>query len=211
MPDLTPRIGIKKPLGNENVSRASFNENWDIIDAKVATLGSDGKVPEGQLPIQNAFANVNVNGALVTADYKADQLNIFPGTGISVSANSPANSMTISLDETTWTNLTLTGGAIVYATGSDPQFKRSGNVVSIQGAIKGLTGANVQVATLPVLSPGVRPSKSVSFITPISNNNGAQYARWTIQSTGEIFMESISSGASTATTTWYSMTMSFGI
>ena len=33
MPDLTPKLGIKKPLGNETVSRAAFNENWDIIDA----------------------------------------------------------------------------------------------------------------------------------------------------------------------------------
>ncbi|MBO8158818.1 right-handed parallel beta-helix repeat-containing protein [Thermosyntropha sp.] len=32
MPELTPKLGIKKPLGNETVSRASFNENWDIID-----------------------------------------------------------------------------------------------------------------------------------------------------------------------------------
>nr|WP_278430377.1 hypothetical protein [Brevibacillus laterosporus] len=37
MPTLTPRLGIKKPLGNENVLRAPFNENWDTIDAKVAT------------------------------------------------------------------------------------------------------------------------------------------------------------------------------
>ena len=33
MPTLTPKIGIQKPLGNETVSRASFNTNWDIIDA----------------------------------------------------------------------------------------------------------------------------------------------------------------------------------
>jgi len=32
MPDLTPRLGIKKPRGNETVTRASLNENWDIID-----------------------------------------------------------------------------------------------------------------------------------------------------------------------------------
>ena len=37
MPELTPRLGIKKPLGNENVTRESFNENWEIIDQKVAT------------------------------------------------------------------------------------------------------------------------------------------------------------------------------
>ncbi|MGM0973422.1 MAG: hypothetical protein ACQEW2_10780 [Bacillota bacterium] len=36
MPDLTPRLGIKKPLGNENVTRENFNENWDIIDLNSA-------------------------------------------------------------------------------------------------------------------------------------------------------------------------------
>ena len=40
MPDLTPRIGIKKPIGTENVSRASMNENWDIIDGMVETKES---------------------------------------------------------------------------------------------------------------------------------------------------------------------------
>ncbi|MGE5552818.1 MAG: hypothetical protein ACM3XZ_02705 [Betaproteobacteria bacterium] len=33
MPELTPNIGLKKPLGNETVSRASYNENLDIMDA----------------------------------------------------------------------------------------------------------------------------------------------------------------------------------
>ena len=38
MPNLTPRIGLKKPTGNENVMLASFNENYDILDAKVASV-----------------------------------------------------------------------------------------------------------------------------------------------------------------------------
>lgn len=37
MPELTPRLGIKKPLGHETVTRKSFNENWDIVDENVAT------------------------------------------------------------------------------------------------------------------------------------------------------------------------------
>lgn len=36
MPQLTPKLGIKKPLGNETVKRESFNENWDIIDEQAA-------------------------------------------------------------------------------------------------------------------------------------------------------------------------------
>jgi len=36
MPDLTPRLGLKKPLGNENVTRAAYNENLDIVDTNAA-------------------------------------------------------------------------------------------------------------------------------------------------------------------------------
>lgn len=36
MPELTPRLGIKKPLGTDNVTREAFNENWDILDAEAA-------------------------------------------------------------------------------------------------------------------------------------------------------------------------------
>ena len=32
MPDITPRLGLRKPLSNEAVTRAAYNENIDIID-----------------------------------------------------------------------------------------------------------------------------------------------------------------------------------
>ncbi|WP_128896328.1 hypothetical protein [Longirhabdus pacifica] len=37
MPDLTSKLGIKKPHGNEYVKREMFNENWDIIDENSAS------------------------------------------------------------------------------------------------------------------------------------------------------------------------------
>lgn len=36
MPDITPNLGLKKPLGNETVSRAAYNENLDILDQNAA-------------------------------------------------------------------------------------------------------------------------------------------------------------------------------
>jgi hypothetical protein len=36
MPTFTPKLGLKKPLGNETVTRAAFNENWDTIDQMAA-------------------------------------------------------------------------------------------------------------------------------------------------------------------------------
>ena len=73
MPELTPRLGIKKPLGNENVTRASFNENWDIIDSKAATVGVDGKVPTSQLPAgtANGVASLGADGKVPTSELPA--------------------------------------------------------------------------------------------------------------------------------------------
>lgn len=39
MPDITPNLGLKKPLGNETVSRAAYNENLDIIDQQAVKKG----------------------------------------------------------------------------------------------------------------------------------------------------------------------------
>lgn len=36
MPTTTPNLGLKKPLGNETVSRSAYNENLDILDENVA-------------------------------------------------------------------------------------------------------------------------------------------------------------------------------
>lgn len=35
MPEITTRLGLKKPLGNETVSRNAYNENLDILDKMV--------------------------------------------------------------------------------------------------------------------------------------------------------------------------------
>ncbi|MBW9158863.1 hypothetical protein [Clostridium tagluense] len=40
MPTITPRLGLKKPLGNETVSRQAGLDNLDILENKVA-LQSD--------------------------------------------------------------------------------------------------------------------------------------------------------------------------
>jgi hypothetical protein len=103
----------------------------------------------------------------------------------------------------TWTNLTLTGGAIVYSSGvTTPQYTKIGSVVYIQGAIKNLSTVGVTVATLP---SGFRPSQSVSFSLPTS---GSDHARWTINSAGAMVMENTTSGT-TNTSSWFPMTMSF--
>jgi hypothetical protein len=63
MPELTPKLGLKKPLGNENVTRQSFNENWDILDVV------SGMFPA--LAIKNLLGavGVSITGALVDDTY----------------------------------------------------------------------------------------------------------------------------------------------
>jgi microcystin-dependent protein len=41
MPDLTPTINLKKPLGNETVNRAAYAENLDLIDAAALVAKND--------------------------------------------------------------------------------------------------------------------------------------------------------------------------
>ena len=36
MPTITPNLGLKKPLGNEIVSRQAYNENLDLLDQNAA-------------------------------------------------------------------------------------------------------------------------------------------------------------------------------
>lgn len=38
MPQLTPRLGLQKPLGNEIVSRIAYSFNLDVLDERVASL-----------------------------------------------------------------------------------------------------------------------------------------------------------------------------
>lgn len=59
MPELTPRLGIKKPLGTEIVQRSVFNENYDIIDAAVATRAEhDAHATDTNNPHQTTYAQV---------------------------------------------------------------------------------------------------------------------------------------------------------
>lgn len=107
MPELTPRLGIKKPLGNENVTRQSFNDNWDVIDAKVATLNADGKVvnADGSLPESTSGALAKAN----KAEANAIEASI-PRTGGNVSGELTVKGSTV-VTEASITGLNLSRSA----------------------------------------------------------------------------------------------------
>lgn len=53
MPEPTPRIGLKRPLGTDNVTRAAYAENLDIIDAAVVRPQD---VPAAEVTVDPASA-----------------------------------------------------------------------------------------------------------------------------------------------------------
>jgi hypothetical protein len=86
MPDLTPRLGIKKPLATENVTRASFNENWDIIDSVVETpAGAQAKVNthENKKDNPHGVTTEQVNHLAENGKYNSDLLTTYP-KGVSI-------------------------------------------------------------------------------------------------------------------------------
>jgi hypothetical protein len=52
MPDTTPRLGLKKPLGNEAFTRAAYNENLDALETVAETVtGAQAKVNAAVAPV----------------------------------------------------------------------------------------------------------------------------------------------------------------
>lgn len=106
-----------------------------------------------------------------------------------------------SVQDSGWLNLTLAEGIQVYANTQIPQYRRVGNTVFIRGAVKNVTATGV-VAILPT---GFRTDKTISFVqnTSLRTGNFAMFARYTINSSGEIRLEAVSDGAAIEATKWF--------
>jgi hypothetical protein len=142
--------------------RNNNNGTWTSW-VQTAQYDATGKIAVANLPDiainKNTFGKVNVNGSLLTADFEIDQFNMFPGAGISFSSDSPSNAMTISLQNPTWTNLTLQNGATVFSSRT-PRYTIVGNEVIVEGEINGVSTVNVVIGTLPT---GFRPPTTRLF------------------------------------------------
>lgn len=72
------------------------------------------------------------------------------------------NGKNVSCTDTSWKTLTLSSGITEHNTSTYPvRCKKQGNVVYVEGAIKGVTTRTKEVATLP---SGYRPSKAQYFV-----------------------------------------------
>lgn len=233
MPDLTPNLGIKKPLGNENVSRASFNENWDILDAGVAPrstaqlvklTGDDGYVT---VPVATDLNNLITSGFY----YGNNLANAPEGTvyhRIAVMMSSASSGMqeatttggnryirnmtggvwsrwVLQLNDNapTWINLTLTGGTTAFQSRT-PRYTKIGNEVIIEGEITAIPSAGIVMATLPI---GFRPPLLRVFKCAHNFSTSNDGATIYIQTDGTIFIQAIAN----TTTSISLMGMSFFI
>ncbi|MGY2747198.1 hypothetical protein [Arthrobacter sp. UYCu723] len=81
--------------------------------------------------------------------------------------------------DTGWVDLALLGTAVTYGGDTIPRIRRIGNQIYMQGAIKGLTAADVDVATIPA---EFLPQYNLQFVQ-IFGSTG-QCATWQITAAG---------------------------
>lgn len=111
--------------------------------------------------------------------------------------------------DTGWVNLPLASGIVSYATTQVPQYRKIGKTVFVRGAVKNVLSSGV-IATLPA---GYRPSSTISFVqnTSVRTGNFAMFARFTVNSAGEIKIEAISDGAEYGETKWFPISTCFTV
>ena len=113
------------------------------------------------------------------------------------------------IEDSGWLNLSLADGIQSYGSTQIPQYRKIGNTVYIRGAVKNVMNVGI-IGTLPA---GYRPTTTVSFIQNTSLRTGSfpMFARYTVNSSGEIKLEAISDGASFGESKWFPIMMSFTI
>ena len=106
-----------------------------------------------------------------------------------------------------WKTLPLASGVITYGTTQTPKYRRIGDVVYLQGAVKGITTLAKVIGTLP---EGYRPTKSMSYAQNTSmQDSHPHFARIQIQTSGEIEIQASTNDISA--TTWFPIDTSFCI
>jgi hypothetical protein len=157
-----------------------------------------------QKPLTYTLQN---NGDGTTTLIPAEGTIVEPGTAITAAI---MNKLETQYDESvnyfnaapTWTNLTLQNGVQEFTAGTPSQYTRIGKLVIVQLVLKNVLALPTVVATLP---SGYRPSRTIAFAAPTT---GTAFARWTINTNGEITVENTSTGT-TAAVNWYPLTVSF--
>lgn len=169
----------------------------DAIDAGFAKTNEVGIVINGKRPGRNATAGQYVIVRNSTISGIADGLYVVK-TGYTLSPSTDVTAASLSavnigglnfllskIEDSRWTNLTLTSAFTVYATSSVAQYRKIGNLVMLRGQIKptseiAASTTNTIMSTLPT---GFRPGLALTFVC-----QGSDVNRWalTIYANGDL-------------------------
>jgi hypothetical protein len=116
MPQLTPKLGIKKPLGNETVSRAAFNENWDIIDENAASQADFDTHKNATTDVHGATSAATPN-TIIQRDANGRAKVAAPSAGDDIARKDTVDKVQTNLDNHIADYVRQPGYAV--ATGSD--------------------------------------------------------------------------------------------
>lgn len=124
MPEPTPRIGLNRPLGTDNVTRAAYIENLDIIDAAVVRPQDVPAVEVTVDPAQAPTGNAGAVGQLL--GWLANRIKAITGAANWWSA--PATTLAAASQ-----HMGAGGGAHAAATGSTDGFMSAADKDKLDG------------------------------------------------------------------------------
>lgn len=184
-----------------------FMINVDLRTTCFYSSGSTLKWFDGNvIPSTNLVKIENCNNSVFNIELKGNKdikRYWVYGTSGSRTVNQVINDY-----ETDWINIELAEGVSAYDTSTIPQYRKSGSVVFIRGAVKGVTQREQLIGTIP--DDKFNPTgQSHAYVAPISStDNTTRVARYSITVTGEIKIMNNSDGIYT-NSEWYSIETSY--
>lgn len=216
---LTPYPGVVEQEGSQ-LSASRFNH---IEDGIANSVNKAGDTMTGRLNITNKgeFAGVSKTRTVNGIDYTA-ALGVGADASASIELHDVNGTNLGRLDitkdgkfknfktgkflveeGTSYIDLPLKAGITVDDLAATALYKKSGDIVSVLGGIKGVTSKSTVVATLP---EGYRPPCRLYILAACS---GQRYCRWMIQTNGDIELEWVSDD--TYNLAWYGLDFSFSV
>ena len=163
----------------------------------------------GETPIENIFYIVLAKQATYTYDGTT-----LIGVGVPSIVNEYNTSETVSYSanyineltaDTGWLPLPLASGISAQSASSayTPQYRKIGNIVYIEGCVKGATANNTVLATLPV---GFRPVHTMRYMT---GRSGEANAVMGLSTNGELVVINFAGGAAISASSYIYIQTSF--
>lgn len=152
---------------------------------------------EGGCKYQGKLATLEVvnNGSSMTTSRSVVVIHNIVGGAVM-----PVDLRPTYVHDTGWINLELINGAITYGADTIPRIRRIGKEIYLEGAVKGVTAGNTDVAVIP---NEFLPAFNRQFVQAFGG--GGQTASWQITAAnngGRVRLMGVSSGTITATS-WF--------